>query len=112
MGTFNDTLGLRPGEEAGTVVLDARAEHQIAPDTIHFAVLTTLAEVSAAAAVGAPVVPASLHVSLMARARPGRLIGRGRLLRRGRRLAVAEGEVWQDDTLVAKATVQFAVLGP
>jgi acyl-coenzyme A thioesterase PaaI-like protein len=37
-------------------------------------------------------------------------VGRGKLLRRGGRLAVAEGEVTQDDRLVAKATVTFAVL--
>jgi acyl-coenzyme A thioesterase PaaI-like protein len=39
-----------------------------------------------------------------------RLVGRGRLLRKGKRLAVAEGEVLQDGRLVAKATVQFAIL--
>jgi acyl-coenzyme A thioesterase PaaI-like protein len=110
MSDFNHRLGLRPGDDGESVVLDAGPEHQIAPDTIHFAVLTTLAEVSAAGAVGAPVVPAALTVNLLSRARPGRLVGRGKLLRRGGRLAVAEGEVTQDDRLVAKATVTFAVL--
>ena len=109
---FNQHLGLMSGEEAGTVVLDTRPEHQIAPDIIHFAVLATVAEVSAARAVASAVVPASVHISLLKTARPGRLIGRGKLIRRGRRLAVAEGEVFQDDRLVAKATVQFAVIGP
>lgn len=112
--SFNDHLGLRA--DAGCVALDTRPEHQIVPGTIHFAVLTTLAEVAAAGSVGASVVPASLNVSLMKRAVPGTLRGYGRLLRRGRRLAVAEGEVWQGERgdegeLVAKATVQFAVLG-
>lgn len=110
MPSFNDELGLAPGAEPGEVVLDTRPEHQAAPETIHFAVLTTLAEVAAASAVGGPVVPAALTVNLLARARPGRLVGRGRLLRRGRRLAVAEGEVHQQERLVAKATVTFAVL--
>jgi len=110
MATFNDTLGIRVGEDGTSVVLDAGAEHQVAPETIHFAVLATLAEVSAAQAAGVPVVPASVTVQLLSRARPGRLVGRGRLLRRGRRLAVAEGEVTQDGELVAKATVTFAVL--
>jgi acyl-coenzyme A thioesterase PaaI-like protein len=108
--SFNDVLGLAAGE-AGEVVLDTRPEHQVAPGTIHFAVLATLAEVSAAHAVGAPVVPATVSLSLLARAQPGRLVGRGRLLRRGRTLAVAEGEVLQADRLVAKATVTFALLG-
>jgi acyl-coenzyme A thioesterase PaaI-like protein len=108
---FNDALGMRPGDEPGTILLDPRPEHQVAPGVIHFAVLTTLAEVSAANAVGAPVVPASVTVHLLNRAGLAPLVGRGKVLRRGKRLAVAEGEVTQDGELVAKATVQFAVLG-
>lgn len=108
---FNDALGMRPGDEPGTILLDPRPEHQVAPGVIHFAVLTTLAEVSAANAVGAPVVPASVTVHLLNRAGLAPLVGRGKVLRRGKRLAVAEGEVTQNGELVAKATVQFAVLG-
>lgn len=108
MRSFNDELGLRPDGDA--VVLDTRPEHQVAPEVIHFAVLATLAEVSAARAVGAAVVPTSVNVSLMRAARPGTLTGRGRLLKRGRRLAFAEGEVFQDDRLVAKAAVTFAMV--
>ena len=112
---FNSHLGLRADGE--DVILDTRPEHEVIPGTIHFAVLTTLAEVSAAGVVEASVVPASVNVQLLRRATPGRLRGRGHLLRRGRRLAVAEGEVWQevdgeDAVMVAKATVQFAVLQP
>jgi acyl-coenzyme A thioesterase PaaI-like protein len=108
--SFNQTLGLRPGDEPGTVLLDPRPEHQVAPDVVHFAVLTTLAEVSAASVVGAPVVPATITVHLLTRANLAPLVGRGRLLRKGKRLAVAEGEVRQEGKLVAKATVQFAML--
>jgi uncharacterized protein (TIGR00369 family) len=107
---FNSALGLRRGDDGATVLLDTRPDHLVAPETVHFAVLTTLAEVAAAQAVGQPVVPAAVGVSLLARARPGRLTARGRVLRRGRRLAVAEGEVSQGERLVAKATVTFAVL--
>jgi acyl-coenzyme A thioesterase PaaI-like protein len=107
---FNQSLGLRPGDEPGTVLLDPRPEHQVAPDVVHFAVLTTLAEVSAAGVVGAPVVPATVTVHLLNRATLAPLVGRGRLLRKGKRLAVAEGEVTQGGRLVAKATVQFAIL--
>ena len=46
----------------------------------------------------------------MRRAAPGRLVGRGRLLKRGRRLATAEGEVYQNERLVAKASVTFALI--
>ena len=111
-GNFNDRLGLRRSEDGLGVVLDPGPEHQVAPGTIHFAVLTTIAEVSAAISTGASVVPASVSVQLMRRAvADRRLEGRGTLLRRGRRLAVAEGEVIQGNRLVAKATVTFAVLG-
>ena len=109
---FNDHLGLQPSEHGEGIYLDPRPEHQIMPGTIHFAVLTTIAEVAAAGSVGAAVVPASVTIQLMRRAAADRrLEGRGKLLRRGRRLAVAEGEVIQGDRLVAKATVSFAVLG-
>lgn len=110
MPNFNTALGLEPGDEPGTVFLDATAAHEVAPGTIHFAVLTTLAEVAAASSVGAAVVPASVQVNLLSRAEPGRLTGRGRVLKRGRRLAVAEGEVEQNGHLVAKAIVTFALL--
>lgn len=109
MAGFNQELGLAPGE-GGAVTLDTRPEHEVVPGTVHFAVLATVAEVAAAGAVGAAVVPAAVSLSLLARARPGRLEGRGRLLKRGRRLAFAEGEVLQDGELVAKAAVTFAVL--
>lgn len=107
METFNDNLGLRL--EGDVVVLETRPEHQVAPELIHFAVLATLAEVAAARAVAAPLVPAGIHLSLLAAARPGRLEGHGRLVKRGRRLSVAEGEVRQGERLLAKATVTFAM---
>ena len=107
--SFNSDLGLSAGED-GSVHLDAGREHEVAPGTVHFAVLTTLAEVAAAGSVGAAVVPTTVSVQLMRRATRGPLVGRGRLLKRGRRLAFAEGEVTQNDRLVAKAAVTFAVL--
>ena len=110
MTSFNRWLGMRPAEDGASVVLETRPEHEVAPGTIHFAVLATLAEVSAAGAVAASVVPASVSLQLLRRARPGRLEGRGRVLKKGRRLATAEGEVTQDGELVAKATVTFALI--
>lgn len=106
---FNAALGLRPGETPGSLVFDPRPEHQVAPDVIHFAILTALAEIAAAEAVGAAVMPATVTVHLLSRATLAPLTAQGKLLRRGRRLAVAEGEVSQNGKLVAKATVQFAV---
>jgi acyl-coenzyme A thioesterase PaaI-like protein len=109
MADFNHTLGLRV--EEGEIILDTRPEHEVGPGLVHFAVLATLAEVSAANAVGAPVVPANVHLTLLSKASPGRLTARGRVIKRGGRLSVAEGEVWQADRLVAKATVTFAMVG-
>jgi acyl-coenzyme A thioesterase PaaI-like protein len=109
--SFNRQLGLKPGDDPLSVVLDTRDEHQAIPGAIHFAVLTTVAEVAAAQAAEASVVPTSVQVSLLRRAEPGRLVGRGKLLRKGRRIAVCEGEVYREEVLVAKATVQFAVMG-
>ena len=108
MSGFNSTLGL--AVEGEGVVLDTRPEHEVVPGTIHFAVLATLAEVAAAAAVEAAVVPTAVHVQLLARAEPGRLVAHGRLLRRGRRLAFAEGEVKQGERLVAKGSITFALV--
>jgi len=56
----------------------------MAPDVVYFAILTTLAEISAAGTAGAPVVPATVAVHLLSRARLAPLVdGRGRLLRKG-----------------------------
>lgn len=111
MAYFNQRLGLRWDDDAGVVTLEAGDEHLVAPGTVHFAVLTTLAEVAAAGAVGAPVVPASVHVNLLSRAGAGLLTARGSLVKRGRTLAVAQGTVHQGDRLVAQAIVTFAVQG-
>lgn len=106
--SFNRWLGMEPGEDGASVILETRPEHEVMPGTVHFAVLTTLGEVAAAQAVGTSVVPASVTVQLLRRARPGRLVGRGKVLKTGRRLATAEGEVTRDGELVAKVAVTFA----
>lgn len=118
--SFNRHLGLQIADD-GSIVLDTKPEHEVMPGTIHFAVLCTLAEVAAAGAAQASVVPAQVSLNLLRRAEPGRLVGKGKLIRRGRKLAVCEGEVFQqsirqeqaqgEPRLVAKATVQFALLG-
>ncbi len=110
MPLFNQDLGLTSGPE-GEILLETREEHQVAPGTIHFAVLATVGEVAAASVAEAPVVPVDVVVRLMRRARPGALVGRGRLLKRGRTLVFARGEVFQDDELVAEVGVTFAVVG-
>jgi acyl-coenzyme A thioesterase PaaI-like protein len=51
-------------------------------------------------------------VHLLSRARLAPLVGEGRVLRQGKRLGVAEGEVAQNGELVAKVIVQFALVSP
>ncbi len=52
--------------------------------------------------------PTHLSLQLVKRAQTGKLEARGRVLRAGRTLIFAEGEVFQLGALVAKATVTFA----
>jgi len=111
MAGFNAVLGLKPGPGPGEVTLDTRPEHEVGGGFVHFAVLATVAEVAAAGAAGASVVPAQISLSLLSPAKLGRLEGKGKVIRRGKRLIVAEGEVFQGDALVAKAVVTFAVVG-
>ena len=110
MASFGSWLGFTRGAGAHEIVLETRAEHEVVPGTIHFAVLTTLGEVAAAEAVDAAVVPAALSAQLVARARPGTLTATGTLLRRGSRLAFARGEVVDDGKLVAAVDVTFALV--
>ncbi len=106
--SFNSHLGLRLSDDGAAIVLDPRPEHEVTPGTIHFAVLTTLAEVAAAHAAAASVVPTTVTVQLLRRAKPDRLEARGKVVKSGRTLIFAEGEVFQAGELVAKAAVTFA----
>jgi acyl-coenzyme A thioesterase PaaI-like protein len=110
VASFGSWLGFTRGVGAHQVVLETRVEHEVVPGMIHFAVLTTLGEVAAAAAVEAAVVPAAVQAQLVARARPGTLTATGTLLRRGSRIAFARGEVVQDGKLVAAVDVTFALV--
>lgn len=53
---------------------------------------------------------ADLHVQFLAPARPGRLVGRGRVVRRGRDIAFLAGELVDDaGTVVAVATATATI---
>lgn len=108
--SFNDRLGLTAGADGSSIELEAGSQHLVAPDTVHFAVLATLGEVSAAQAVGRAVVPVNVSLQLMSRARAGRLIARGTASKAGRTLAFADGTVTQGDKTVAKVSVTFALI--
>jgi uncharacterized protein (TIGR00369 family) len=52
----------------------------------------------------------SLHTSFVRPAMPGLLRGRSTLVRRGRGVCNVEGELWQDDRLVAKASAVVMIV--
>lgn len=108
--SFNDRLGIQPRPQGG-VYLDADGEHEVAPGTVHFAVLTTLGEVAAASAVGSAVVPVDVHVQLMRRAGPGRIDAIPTVTKDGRSLVFARSSIEQDGKPVAEVHVTFAKIG-
>jgi acyl-coenzyme A thioesterase PaaI-like protein len=108
--SFNSRLGMTASEDGNSIELSAGDEHLVAPDTVHFAVLATLGEVSAAQAVAEPVVPVDVSLQLIRRARAGRLTAKGKVLKSGRTLAFADGEVSQEGQIVAKVSVTFALI--
>jgi acyl-coenzyme A thioesterase PaaI-like protein len=106
--SFNGELGFISRDD-GSLYLEPGPRHLVGPGTIHFGVLATLGEVAAAGSVEAPVVPTHLSLQLMRRASDrAPLLAIGRLLKSGRTLIFAEGEVRQEERLVAKVSVTFA----
>ncbi|MFT0169988.1 PaaI family thioesterase [Paraburkholderia mimosarum] len=52
----------------------------------------------------------NLNTSFLRPAKPGKLIGRATLVRRGRGVCNVNGELWQDDKLIATATAVCMVV--
>lgn len=100
--------------------LDVRPQHLQQTDIVHAGVLATLADHTAGAAgstVLAPdeyVLTVEFKINLLRAARTKRLWCRGKVLKAGRMITVAESEVFAASDaatkLVAKATVTLAVL--
>jgi len=110
--SLNERFGFRPGPDPGSIVLEPGREHEVAPGTVHFAVLATLGEVAAAAAAAVAVVPAQVSVQLLRRARSGVLLAAtGSISKAGRSLLFAEGVVRQEGEIVARVSVVFARVG-
>jgi acyl-coenzyme A thioesterase PaaI-like protein len=109
--SFNREIGMRLDDD-GVVRLSPEPRHEAAPGTVHFAILATLGEVAAAQAAAAPVVPTHLSVQLVRRAAPGVVLeARGRVLKAGRTLIFAQGEVSQGGKTIAHVAVTFARAG-
>lgn len=100
-GAFAQTLEARL--EGERLVMDAGPEHLNLNGVVHGGVLMSLLDMAMATAVGATLGPEERAASIelgthfLAAARPGRLVATGRVVRRGRTLAFAEGEVQDAD---------------
>ena len=107
-------LQVEPGEEGtGRVVLDAADDHLNPHGTVHGGVLATMLDVAMGTAVatagGESPVTVSLAVTYLEPGKPGRLVAVARVRKRGKRLIVVEGQVEQDDDVVADALATFSV---
>ncbi len=110
-------LEASPGEV--TLALDAEPHHRNLLGSIHGGMVATLADTAAGLAVrtmlepGRGHVTVSLAVEYLRAAAPGRLIGRGRALRVGTRIAHAAADVTDEHgTLLATATAAIAMTDP
>ena len=107
-------LQVEPQDDGtSAVVVDAGEEHLNPRGSVHGGVLATIIDVAMGTAVattgGEAPVTVSLSVTYLEPGRPGRLEGRARVRKRGKRLVVVEAEVVQDGDVVADALGTFAV---
>ena len=107
-------LQVEPEDDGSSrVVLDAGEQHLNPHGTVHGGVLATMIDVAMGTAVvttgGESPVTVSLTVTYMEPGRPGRLEARAKVRKRGKRLLVVEGQVVQDDDVVADALATFSV---
>jgi uncharacterized protein (TIGR00369 family) len=107
-------LQVEPVDEGtGRVVVDAVDEHLNPHGTVHGGVLATMLDVAMGTAVattgGESPVTVSLTVTYLEPGRPGRLVATAKVRKRGKRLIVVEGQVEQDDDVVADALATFSV---
>lgn len=84
--------------------------------TVHGGIIGTLIDMAMASAVTSLMsneenaVTVDLSVHYLNGAKKGTLIGKGRVIKKGRRMAFLEADVWNDNQLVAKGTASFMVL--
>ena len=105
-GCFGGPVIRKPGESGGPISFHGLSIVGGMPGSG-----TAIPSRRSSSAAAASVVPAQISVNLLSPAKTGRLVGRGKVIRRGKRLIVAEGEVFQGEVLVAKAVVTFSVVG-
>lgn len=118
--TFHRAFGMtleHVAEGEVDVALVAGAEHLNLMGTVHGGVLATLADTATGLAYrtvlepGATFTTIQLQVTYLAAGRAGRIVARGRVVKRGRRTGYAEANVVDaEDRLLARATALLAVM--
>jgi uncharacterized protein (TIGR00369 family) len=98
------------------LVMEAGAEHLNLAGRVHGGVLATLADTAAGLAVRTVIPPGSGHVTItldvqfLRPVEPGRLVGRGRVTKFGRRIAFADARVVDaNNDVLARAQLTVAV---
>lgn len=99
------------------VALEAGHEHLNLMGTVHGGVLATLADTATGLAYRTVLEPGTtfttiqLQITYLAAGRAGRVVARGRVVKRGRRTGYAEADVVDgEDRLLARATALLAVM--
>jgi uncharacterized protein (TIGR00369 family) len=99
------------------VAIDLRRDHLNLQGTAHGGVLATLADTAMGIAYRTVLEPGSAHltstlsIAFLAAGGPGRVVARGRVVKRGRRFGYAEADVLDArGELLARATSTFTVL--
>lgn len=118
--TFHRAFGMtleHVAEGEVDVALVVGAEHLNLMGTVHGGVLATLADTATGLAYRTVLEPGTtfttiqLQVTYLAAGRAGRIVARGRVVKRGRRTGYAEANVVDaEDRLLARATALLAVM--
>lgn len=84
--------------------------------TVHGGMIGTLIDMAMASAVTSLMsneenaVTVDLSVHYLSGAKEGTLIGKGRVIKKGRKMAFLEADVWNENRLVAKGTASFMIV--
>ena len=118
---FHTWAGMEVVEASpGDVVIAMRVEerHVNLQGLVHGGMLAILADTACGLSVRSAIEPGRLHVTadldihVLAPAKPGRLLGRGKAIKVGRSLAFAEASIEDDEGgLLARAQSRFSVSG-
>jgi len=112
------SMEIETADEKGSMLrIKAGAKHRNVWETIHGGVIASLADATCGLAIipllndEEMIMTASLHVQYFAPAKSGELVGHGRLIHRGRRLAYAEADILDGQgKSIAKGNASFMIM--